>query len=34
MKKGKNKSGGDSVLLLTIDLQIPMVYVLTNRLNG
>jgi hypothetical protein len=34
MKKGRKKSGGDSVPLLITDLQNPMVYVLKNRLNG
>lgn len=34
MKKGRKNSGGDSIPVLTIHLQNPMVYVLKNRLNG
>ena len=34
MKKGRKNVGGDSVLLLTIDHQNPMVYVLKIRLHG
>jgi len=34
MKNGRKKLGGDSTLLLTIDLQYPMVYYLTNRSKG
>lgn len=33
-RKEEKKSDCDNVLLLTIDLQNSMVYVLTNRLNG